>query len=160
MSGHETVVVLLPGFAINWYQNQVTKQLQFRDHTHIYQHLLNLPKFQCWMSLTYIIYSGEVMVKWIFQKFFPKWYKHFRDLAKYMALFWIALLKWDWKLLHHLIWYELMLVNISVHFCCNSYGLCAALCIMVQYSFWLCDFFSLRKTHIYIVLQYSHFIQT
>ena len=24
-SGHETVAVLLPGFAINWYQNQVTR---------------------------------------------------------------------------------------------------------------------------------------
>ena len=30
-SGHETVAVLLPGFAINWYQNQVTRQSQIRD---------------------------------------------------------------------------------------------------------------------------------
>ena len=33
--GHETVAVLLPGFAINWWQNQITRQLQFRDLTHI-----------------------------------------------------------------------------------------------------------------------------
>ena len=34
-SGHRTVAVLLPGFAINWLQNQVTRQLQFHDLTHI-----------------------------------------------------------------------------------------------------------------------------
>ena len=34
-SGHETVAVLLPGFAINWKQNQVTRQPQFRDLTHM-----------------------------------------------------------------------------------------------------------------------------
>ena len=34
-SGHETVAVLLPGFAINWYQNQETRQPQFRDLTNI-----------------------------------------------------------------------------------------------------------------------------
>ena len=33
-SGHETVAVLLPGFAGNWWQNQVTRQPQFRDLTH------------------------------------------------------------------------------------------------------------------------------
>ena len=33
----ETVAVLLPGFAINWWQNQVTRQPQFRDLTHILQ---------------------------------------------------------------------------------------------------------------------------
>ena len=32
-SGHETVAVLLPGFAIKWLQNQVTRQPQFRDLT-------------------------------------------------------------------------------------------------------------------------------
>ena len=30
------VAVLLPGFAINWEQNQVTRQPQFRDLAHIY----------------------------------------------------------------------------------------------------------------------------
>ena len=34
-SGHGTVAVLLPGFAINWLQNQVTRQPQFRDLTHM-----------------------------------------------------------------------------------------------------------------------------
>ena len=34
-SGQETAAVLLPGFAINWQQNQVTRQPQFRDLTHI-----------------------------------------------------------------------------------------------------------------------------
>ena len=34
--GHETVAVLLPGFAVNWQQNQVTRQPQFRDLTHMY----------------------------------------------------------------------------------------------------------------------------
>ena len=32
---HETVAVLLPGFAINWKWNQVTRQPQFRDLTHL-----------------------------------------------------------------------------------------------------------------------------
>ena len=34
-SGHKTVAVLLPGFAINWYQNQVTRELHLRDLTHM-----------------------------------------------------------------------------------------------------------------------------
>ena len=34
-SGHETMAVLLPGFAINWEQNQVTRQPQFRDLTQL-----------------------------------------------------------------------------------------------------------------------------
>ena len=34
-SGHETVAVLLPGYAINWIQNQVTRQPQFRDLPHM-----------------------------------------------------------------------------------------------------------------------------
>ena len=34
-SGHETVAVLLPGFAINWWQKQVRRQPQFRNLTHI-----------------------------------------------------------------------------------------------------------------------------
>ena len=34
-SGHETAAVLLPSFAINTYQNQVTGQPQFHDLTHI-----------------------------------------------------------------------------------------------------------------------------
>ena len=34
-SGHETATVLLPGFAINWQQNQVTRQPQFLDLTHM-----------------------------------------------------------------------------------------------------------------------------
>ena len=34
-SGHGTVAVLLPGFAISWQQNQVTRQSQFRDLAHI-----------------------------------------------------------------------------------------------------------------------------
>ena len=33
--GHEIVAVLLPGFAINWQQNQVTRKPQFRDLTHM-----------------------------------------------------------------------------------------------------------------------------
>ena len=38
-SGHKTVTVLLPGFAINWQQNQVRRQPQFRDLTQIYFHV-------------------------------------------------------------------------------------------------------------------------
>ena len=34
-SGHWTVTVLLPRFAINWLQNQVTRQTPFHDLTHI-----------------------------------------------------------------------------------------------------------------------------
>ena len=34
-SGHRTVTVLLPGFAINWQQNQVTRQPHLCDWTHI-----------------------------------------------------------------------------------------------------------------------------
>ena len=37
-SGHGGVAVLLPGFAISWYQNQVTRQPHLRDLTHM--HLL------------------------------------------------------------------------------------------------------------------------
>ena len=35
-SCQETAVVLLPGFAINWEQNQVTRQPQFHDLTHMH----------------------------------------------------------------------------------------------------------------------------
>ena len=35
VSGHGTVAFLLPGFGIIWWQNQVTRQPQFRDLTHI-----------------------------------------------------------------------------------------------------------------------------
>ena len=35
-SGHEYATVLLPGFAISWQQNQVTRQPQFRGLTHMY----------------------------------------------------------------------------------------------------------------------------
>ena len=34
-SGQKAAAVFLPGFAINWKQNQVTRQPQFRDLTHI-----------------------------------------------------------------------------------------------------------------------------
>ena len=33
--GHKGSTVLLPGFAINWLQNQVTKQLHLRDLSHM-----------------------------------------------------------------------------------------------------------------------------
>ena len=35
-SGHETAAVLFPGFAINWQQNQVTRQPHVCDLTHMY----------------------------------------------------------------------------------------------------------------------------
>ena len=35
--GHKCVPVLLPGFAIKWYQNQVTRQAHLRDLTHMQQ---------------------------------------------------------------------------------------------------------------------------
>ena len=34
-SGHEGAAVLLPGFAISWWQNQVTRQPHLRDLTQI-----------------------------------------------------------------------------------------------------------------------------
>ena len=34
-SGHEGAAILLPGFAIKWKQNQVTRQPHFRDLTHM-----------------------------------------------------------------------------------------------------------------------------
>ena len=40
-SGHRTAAVLLPGFAINWQQNLVTRQPQFRDLTNIINFLID-----------------------------------------------------------------------------------------------------------------------
>ena len=39
-SGREGTVVLLPGFAIIWQQNQVTRQLHLRDMTHMPFHII------------------------------------------------------------------------------------------------------------------------
>ena len=38
-SGHEGVAVLSPGFAINWYQNQVIRQPHLRDLMHMNQYI-------------------------------------------------------------------------------------------------------------------------
>ena len=52
-SGHETVAALLPGFAINWLQNQVTRQPQFRELTHI------CIDFQCAMTFITWFYGDS-----------------------------------------------------------------------------------------------------
>ena len=50
-SGHEGVAVLLPGFAINWQQNQVTRQPHLHDLTHIYLYFLFLINIDMHASL-------------------------------------------------------------------------------------------------------------
>ena len=56
-SGHETVAALLPGFAINC-QNQVTRQSQFRNLTHIEGELLG---YQTNLSLHTLVITPITM---------------------------------------------------------------------------------------------------
>ena len=56
-SGHEGAAVLLPGFAINWQQNQATRQLHFHDLTHI-----STPPWLTHWHLRYIVVILKVQI--------------------------------------------------------------------------------------------------
>ena len=58
--GHGCVVVLLPGFAINWKQNHVTRQLHLHDWTHI---IIWLSPFGCHINWDILVLThwGRVM---------------------------------------------------------------------------------------------------
>ena len=72
-SGHGTAAVLLPGFAINWQQNQVTRKPQFCDLTHIiytlacvvefYVHHIN--RLGIFVSVDKIIYAVFLLIKFV-----------------------------------------------------------------------------------------------
>ena len=60
-SGHESAPVLLPGFAIIWQQNQVTRQVQLCDFTQIlfWIHYLKL-SIQC--SMRNNVWRNEIEI--------------------------------------------------------------------------------------------------